>query len=1054
MLSFGLGAGGNQRDGGNGHNHASDSESSSNATAAAATPTSGRSHGADSVLAASRQSARPTLVASNTSSSIRGRSRSPSGSPGFQRRATASGSGRTGSPNQLPTIPSASNIHGNHADAFESHSNPYSSSPLSNSALYINGGHEAGSKTRTSSLAPTASAPRNIPGQGGPDSVAAGSPREGSRLYERGGTSVSSSFGAGTSTSLFSSSFPSSGGIWSNDPKPVNTNPSMPPSSGTNPARAQLSRHLSLSGTMPRTASGSGPLPSPSRNISVSGWPDSPLSVEEVALAPGGDFRQGRSRTRMFGNSPSGSRGATPSAYPNPTSNESGGKEPLNHVARSLSIASDRAASSGIGAGIAISNMSPFVRDTRGLPPLPIGVPTHTGLGSGDSPATAHPYSSSFSTTQDYLHRGLKSANSDSFGSPLGFHGAERTMPTNHGAVGSGRTASMAAPVSRNRREASWGNARPLREGDEDAFYDTDDDDDDYAPPTRSGATSRRHSVAAFTSSSTLTALTSPPAMRSQIGFQVPGDALTSSNQPSRSAIPSSRKNGTSGGAEFSIGGSSRLDDEDLLAADLKNALHINLEAHAARQRREGEDDHSSSSRPGYDSRSSSMPVQGGLHPDRNAQQHTSPFGSLQLGHLPSGPSASPPAARPPGIGHDRRASASGDPYSPSASAARFLATAHNVQPPPIQPQLSSMSPRPQLFKQHSGISPDMDAGQWPPSGAHAFAQHQQSPNFRSGALPSPDQLRNMGHHGHIPPSAGATGGKTQSQMQHSFMSGPGGPGRALSPASGNLAQGYSSPSALGFLPPFVGFPAAPQMSGPPPPALSTHNASAQPYFVPPIAPQPNLNDLGRGVPLHALPSDGPLYIVEFKAGRTDLFYVEDAQHLSLQKGDLVVVEADRGKDLGKCLTSCTLDEVRDFQMHQVESALGQLAANAGGGATIGGVGTLPPDQQPSAAAIARMTKEIHPKKIYGLASPADVALLAVKAADEQKALNVCRAKVLQHQLPMEVTDAEFQFDRRRLTFFYIADRRIDFRNLVKDLFRLYKTRIWLCAVDNGVIQR
>lgn len=152
-----------------------------------------------------------------------------------------------------------------------------------------------------------------------------------------------------------------------------------------------------------------------------------------------------------------------------------------------------------------------------------------------------------------------------------------------------------------------------------------------------------------------------------------------------------------------------------------------------------------------------------------------------------------------------------------------------------------------------------------------------------------------------------------------------------------------------------------------------------------------------------------PLYIVEFKAGRTDLFYVEDPEHLTLQKGDLVVVEADRGKDLGKCLTSCTLDEVRDFQMHQVESALGQLAAGAGGGATIGGIGTLPPGQAPSAAAIARMTKEIHPKKIYGRASPADVALLAVKAGDEQKALNVCRAKVAQHQLPMEVTDAEFQ---------------------------------------------
>jgi cell fate regulator YaaT (PSP1 superfamily) len=141
------------------------------------------------------------------------------------------------------------------------------------------------------------------------------------------------------------------------------------------------------------------------------------------------------------------------------------------------------------------------------------------------------------------------------------------------------------------------------------------------------------------------------------------------------------------------------------------------------------------------------------------------------------------------------------------------------------------------------------------------------------------------------------------------------------------------------------------------------------------------------------------------------LFYIDDPNHLVLQKGDLVVVEADRGKDLGKCLTSCTLDEVREFQMHQVESALGQLAANAGGGPTIGGITPvpLPPGQQPTAAAIARMTKEIHPKKIYGRASPADVALLAVKAQDEAKALNVCRAKVVQHQLPMEVTDAEFQ---------------------------------------------
>lgn len=38
--------------------------------------------------------------------------------------------------------------------------------------------------------------------------------------------------------------------------------------------------------------------------------------------------------------------------------------------------------------------------------------------------------------------------------------------------------------------------------------------------------------------------------------------------------------------------------------------------------------------------------------------------------------------------------------------------------------------------------------------------------------------------------------------------------------------------------------------------------------------------------------------------------------------------------------------------------------------------------------------------------------------------------------------------DRNKLTFYFCADRRIDFRELVRDLFRIYKTRIWMCAVD------
>jgi hypothetical protein len=52
----------------------------------------------------------------------------------------------------------------------------------------------------------------------------------------------------------------------------------------------------------------------------------------------------------------------------------------------------------------------------------------------------------------------------------------------------------------------------------------------------------------------------------------------------------------------------------------------------------------------------------------------------------------------------------------------------------------------------------------------------------------------------------------------------------------------------------------------------------------------------------------------------------------------------------------------------------------------------------------------------------------------------------------MQVLDAEYQFDRHKLTFFFEADRRIDFRELVSELFSLYKTRIWMQQVDISTV--
>ncbi|CEG84642.1 Putative PSP1 family protein [Rhizopus microsporus] len=73
--------------------------------------------------------------------------------------------------------------------------------------------------------------------------------------------------------------------------------------------------------------------------------------------------------------------------------------------------------------------------------------------------------------------------------------------------------------------------------------------------------------------------------------------------------------------------------------------------------------------------------------------------------------------------------------------------------------------------------------------------------------------------------------------------------------------------------------------------------------------------------------------------------------------------------------------------------------------------------------------------------------MFIMKAQDEQKALEICQQRIKQRKLPMKVVDAEYQWDRRKLTFYFEAEHRIDFRELVRELFKIYKTRIWMCVV-------
>ncbi|KAF9156806.1 hypothetical protein BG015_001138 [Linnemannia schmuckeri] len=191
-----------------------------------------------------------------------------------------------------------------------------------------------------------------------------------------------------------------------------------------------------------------------------------------------------------------------------------------------------------------------------------------------------------------------------------------------------------------------------------------------------------------------------------------------------------------------------------------------------------------------------------------------------------------------------------------------------------------------------------------------------------------------------------------------------------------------------------------------------------------------NTKELGKGLLLGQLPHRGSLYMVEFKAGRSDLFYTSENSGLTLKTGDLVMVEADRGKDLGKITNdSITPQQIQALQAQQAENAALQAQQDGGNGGH-------------------RAPKEIHPKRIFGLAQSSEIAQLVSKNQDEIEAMIMCQTKVRQKRLPMEVVNAEYQWDRRKLTFYFTAERRIDFRELVRDLFKMYKTRIWMYALS------
>lgn len=148
---------------------------------------------------------------------------------------------------------------------------------------------------------------------------------------------------------------------------------------------------------------------------------------------------------------------------------------------------------------------------------------------------------------------------------------------------------------------------------------------------------------------------------------------------------------------------------------------------------------------------------------------------------------------------------------------------------------------------------------------------------------------------------------------------------------------------------------------------------------------------------------------VRFKGNRKEYFTWAGEQPLTVDTP--VIVEVERGQDLGRV------------------SAVGPVALTKCGhcGACGGGDSATTPE-----------------RKIVRTAGRDDVARAEQLRTAEDQARRRTRERVRQHNLAMKVSDAEWQWDRRRLTIYFTADSRIDFRALVRDLAAEFRTRIEL----------
>ena len=129
-------------------------------------------------------------------------------------------------------------------------------------------------------------------------------------------------------------------------------------------------------------------------------------------------------------------------------------------------------------------------------------------------------------------------------------------------------------------------------------------------------------------------------------------------------------------------------------------------------------------------------------------------------------------------------------------------------------------------------------------------------------------------------------------------------------------------------------------------------------------------------------------------------FFYNAPESLEVKEGNYVIVEHDRGLDYGQIVS-------------------------------------------PKEAASEAKSKEPL-KKLERVATEADLKQIVENRAKAKEAFGTCVKKIGEHKLDMKLVHAEYSFDRSKIVFYFTAAGRIDFRNLVKDLAKIFKARIEL----------